>query len=192
INPPEKGLQRTVYRGKEQKSSVRMYYFGNYDYSEDENMQLDALEGILNIKLIERLREAESGVYGVSARATYAKYPRFRYSFSVAYGTSPEKVEPLMESALDEINKIKQNGPEQVDIDKFVSEQRRVLEVQLRENDFWLGHLSGSYQNHEDPAYILKYLDELRNVTIESVKAVANKYLLEDRLFKFVLMPEVE
>jgi len=192
IYPPEKGLERTVFRGKEQKSSVRMYYFGDYDYSEDENMQLDALESILNIKLIERLREAESGVYGVSARASYAKYPRYRYSFSVAYGTSPEKVEPLMASAIDEINKIKQNGPEQVDIDKFVSEQKRVLEVQLRENGFWLGHLSGSYQNNEDPAYILNYVDELRNVTAESVKAVANKYLVADRLFKFVLMPAAE
>ena len=192
IYPPEKGLERTVFRGKEKKSTVRMYYFGDYDYSEAENMQLDALESILNIKLIERLREAESGVYGVAARASYVKYPRYRYSFSVAYGTSPDKVRPLMESALDEINKIKQNGPEQVDIDKFVSEQKRVLEVQLRENSFWLGHLSGSYQNHEDPAYILKYLDELQNVTVESVKAVANKYLVDDRLFKFILMPESE
>jgi len=192
IYPPEKGLERTVYRGKEQKSSVRLYYFGEYDYSEDENMQLDALESILNIKLIERLREAESGVYGVAARASYTKYPRHRYSFSVAYGTSPDKVEPLMKSALDEINKIKQNGPEQVDIDKFVSEQKRVLEVQLRENSFWLGHLSGSYQNNEDPAYILRYLDELSNVTVESVKAVANKYLVEERLFKFMLMPEAQ
>lgn len=190
IYPPDKGLERTVYRGKEQKSSVRLYYFGEYDYSEEENMQLDALESILNIKLIERLREAESGVYGVSASASYAKYPRHRYSFSVAYGTSPDKVEPLMLSALDEINKIKQHGPEQVDVEKFVSEQKRQLEVQLRENGFWLGHLSGTYQLREDPAYILTYVDELSKVTPESVKAVANKYLVEERLFKFVLMPE--
>ena len=153
-------------------------------------MQLDALESILNIKLIERLREAESGVYGVSAGASYAKYPRHRYSFSVAYGTSPEMVEPLMASALDEINKIKEHGPEQVDIEKFVSEQRRQLEVQLRENGFWLGHLSGAYQRDEDPAYILTYLDELKKVTPESVKAVANKYLVGERRFRFVLMPE--
>lgn len=190
LYPPSEGLERTVYRGKEQKSSVRLYYFGDYDYSEAENMQLDALESILNIKLIERLREAESGVYGVSARASYSKSPRFRYSFSVAYGTSPDMVEPLMQSALDEINKIKQDGPEQVDIEKFVSEQRRQLEVQLRENGFWLGHLSGAYQRNEDPAYILTYVDELSKVTPESVKAVANKYLREERLFKFVLMPE--
>ncbi len=190
IYPPDKGLERTVYQGKEQKSSVRLYYFGDYDYSEAENMQLDALESILNIKLIERLREAESGVYGVSAGASYTKSPRFRYSFSVAYGTSPDMVEPLMQSALDEINKIKQDGPEQVDIEKFVSEQKRQLEVQLRENGFWLGHLSGAYQRDEDPAYILNYVDELGKVTAESVKAVANKYLGEERLIKFILMPE--
>ncbi|SKB40606.1 zinc protease [Parapedobacter luteus] len=192
IYPPEKGLQRTVYRGKEPKSSVRLYYFGNYDYSEDENLQMDALESILNIKLTERLREAESGVYGVSVNASYAKSPRYRYSFGIGYGTNPDMVEPLMTSAMNEINTIKQSGPTQTDIDKFVSEQRRVLEVQLRENGFWLGHLSGSYQNGEDPAYILKYLDELRKVTVESVKAVANKYLVEDHLFKFVLMPEAQ
>ncbi|WP_257666317.1 M16 family metallopeptidase [Parapedobacter tibetensis] len=192
LYPPAKGLERTVYKGKEQKSSVGLYYFGDYDYSEDENMQLDALESILNIKLIERIREAESGVYGVSARASNAKYPRQRYSFSIAYGTSPERAEPLLASVFDEVNKIKRNGPEQVDIDKFVIEQRRVLEVQLRENGFWMSHLSGSYQNNEDPAYILRYLDELNQVTVESVKAVANKYLQEDRLFKFVLMPEAQ
>lgn len=190
IYPPKQGIQRAVHKGREQKATARLYYFGDYDYSEGENLQLDALEGVLNIKLIERLREAESGVYGVSASASYSKYPRQRYSFGIGYGTSPDKVEPLMASAIDEINKIKQHGPEQVDIDKFVSERKRVLEVQLRENGFWLGHLSGAYQNEEDPAYILKYLDELKKVTIESVKAVANKYLVEDRLFRFVLLPE--
>src|SRR3546814_7958765 len=129
-------------------------------------MQLEALESILNIKLIERLREAESGVYGVSAGASYTKSPRFRYSFSVAYGTSPDKVEPLMLSALDEINKIKQDGPEQVEIEKFVREQKRQLEAQLRENGIWLGHLSGAYQRKEDTGYNLTYVDELRKVRI--------------------------
>ena len=190
IYPPAKGLQHTVYAGKEQKSNVRLYYFGDYAYSEDENMQLDALESILNIKLLERLREAESGVYGVSASASYSKYPRHRYSFSIGYGTSPDNVEPLLASALDEINKIKEHGPEQVDVDKFKNEQKRTLEVRLRENGFWLGHLSGSYQNEEDPTYILRYLDELEKVTIERVKAVANKYLKEERLFKLILIPE--
>lgn len=191
IYPPASGVSKTVYRGQEQENaSVRMMYYGDYDYSLDENAQLDALESVLNIKLIERLREAESGVYGVAARASYSKEPRGRYSFGVYFGTSPGKVADLTASALDEIEKVRTDGPAPVDIDKFKIEQRRVLELQLKENGFWLGHIANAIDKGEDPAYILTYLDELDKVTVESVKAVANKYLVRDRMYNFVLMPE--
>lgn len=191
LYPPAKGITKIVNRGQEQEqASVRMMYYGDYDYSLDENIQLDALESVLNIKLIERLREAESGVYGVAARSSYSKEPRGRYSFGIYFGTSPSKVDDLTSSALDEVNKVLVDGPEPVDIDKFKIEQRRMLEVQLKENGFWLGHIANSVEKGEDPSYILKYLDELDKVTVESVKAIANKYLVQDRMYNFVLLPE--
>ena len=98
-------------------------------------------------------------------------------------------VDYLLTAAMEEIDKIKTGGPDQVDVDKFVSEQRRGLEVQLRDNGFWLGYLSGMYENKEDISFILRYNDELNKVTPERVKAIANKYLLQDRMFTFVLMP---
>lgn len=189
IYPPEKGLRRTVYRGKEQKATVQLYYFGAYNYSEEENLLLDALRNVLENKLRERLREEESGVYNVGVSASYAKVPRERYSIGIGYGTSPEMVDYLLTAAMEEIDKIKTGGPDQVDVDKFVSEQRRGLEVQLRDNGFWLGYLSGMYENKEDISFILRYNDELNKVTPERVKAIANKYLLQDRMFTFVLMP---
>lgn len=193
LYPPAKGVEKTVYRGQEQEqASVRLMYYGDYDYSLEENAQLDALESVLNIKLIERLREAESGVYGVAARSSYSKEPRGRYSFGIYFGTSPGKYEDLTASALDEVDKVRKNGPDQVDIDKFKIEQQRMLEVQLKENGFWLGHISNSVEKGEDPAYILTYLDELDKITVESVKAIANKYLVQDRMYKFVLLPEVQ
>ncbi len=191
IYPPATGVAKTVYRGQEpEKASVRLMYYGDYDYSLEENMQLDALESVLNIKLIERLREAESGVYGVAASSSYSKEPRGRYSFGVYFGTSPAKVADLTASALDEINKIRQVGPDPVDLDKFKIEQRRVLEVQLKENGFWLGHIANAVDKGEDPAYILSYLEDLEKVTVESVKAIANKYLVQERMYNFVLLPE--
>ncbi len=63
---------------------------GDYAYNDQENINMDALESILNIKLIERLREEESGVYGVGAGASYNKFPKGRYSFSIGFGTSKE------------------------------------------------------------------------------------------------------
>src|SRR5690606_23951693 len=67
LYPPSEGLERTVYRGKEQKSSVRRYCCGDHDYSDALNTQLAALESMLNRKPIARLREAASGLYRASA-----------------------------------------------------------------------------------------------------------------------------
>lgn len=190
IVEPTKGVEKIVRKGKEAKAQVQMSYYGDYNYSEKENMNFDALESVLSITLLERLREDESGVYGTGARGSSSKYPKGRYSFSIGFGTSVDKYESLMNSAIDEVNKIKTNGPKQTDIDKFVIEQKRQLELQLKENGFWMGQISGAYQNNEDPTYILRYLNELEKVTVQSVKEVAEKYLKSERLFKFILLPE--
>lgn len=190
IKEPAKGTEVIVKKGKEAKSQVVMLYAGDFNYSEQEKLNFQALESALQIKLLERLREDESGVYGVGARGSASKNPTPRYSVQIAFGTSVEKYPILIASALDEVNKIKKNGPTQLDLDKFLIEQRRQLELQLKENNFWLSQISGSYQLEEDPTAILRRLDDLNKITVESIKDVANKYLVEDRMFKFILLPE--
>ena len=190
--PPAKGVNVVVKKGKEAKVQVSLAYLGDYNYSEEENFNMDALESVLTIKLLERLREDESGVYGTGASASYSKFPTGRYSFNIGFGTAVDKYESLINSAIDEINKIKQNGPTQVDLDKFIIEKTRQYELDLKENGFWLGQISGAYRLKEDPTETLKYLENLKKVSISSVKAVAEKYLKEDRLFKFILLPEAE
>lgn len=190
IIEPKKGSQVIVKKGKEAKSQVLMQYVGDFDYSTLEKLNFEALEAVLSIKLIERLREDESGVYGVGARGSVSKYPTPRYSFRVAFGTSVEKYPTLINSTLDEINKIKKDGPTQLDLDKFLIEQKRQLELQLKENNFWLSQINNSYQLNEDVTEILKRLDNLNKLTTDSIKKVADKYLVKDRLFEFILLPE--
>ena len=190
ILPPAKGVEVVVNKGKEAKAQVSLAFLGDYTYNDDENINMDALESVLSIKLLERLREDESGVYGTGASASYSKFPTGRYSFNIGFGTSLDKYQSLINSALDEINKIKKNGPTQVDLDKFIIEKTRQYELDLKENNYWLGEISGAYRLKEDPTATLKYLEKLKKVNISSVKAVAEKYLKEDKLFKFILLPE--
>jgi len=190
IHIPSGKIQKQVYKGQEQKSTVRLTFSGVYQYNETENNLLDALSSILDIKLIERLREDESGVYGVGTRASYSKYPENRYSFSIAFGCSPDNVEKLISSALDEVKKIRDNGPLQVDVEKVQAEERRVTEVQLKENGFWLGYLSGQFQNDENPEQILTYQEDLKKITSEALKVAAIKYLSGDNFVRLVLYPD--
>lgn len=190
IYPPDKGIDVVVNKGKENKAMVSLAFLGDYDYSNEENINMQALESVLTIKLLERLREEESGVYGTGASASYNKYPKGRFSFNIGFGTSVEQYEKLIHSALDEINKIKENGPLQVDLDKFMIEKTRQYELNLKENNYWLNQIVHAFQFNEDPKSTLDYLERLKKVNISTVKEVANKYLKEDKLFKFILLPE--
>ncbi len=190
IHIPPGQLTKNVYKGIADKSSVQLVFSGEYDYNENNNLQVDALNEILNIKLIERLREKESGVYAPGVRANYVKLPNGRYSISVYFGCAPANVDKLIAATMEEINKIKQNGPEAVDIQKFIAEETRSTEVQLKENSFWQAHLSSASQNQEDPDAILHHIHDLNKVTVQSVKDAANKYLSGDNLIKLILLPE--
>jgi len=190
IHAPAGKITKTVYKGLEAKSSVQLVFTGDYTYNETNNLQLDALEEILNIKMIERLREKESGVYAPRVNASYAKIPNQRYNITVAFGCAPENVNKLITAALEEIDLIKKNGAEATDIQKFAAEESRATELQLKNNGFWLGQISRSYEYGQDPADVLDHVKNLSQITVQSTKATANKYLSGDNLIRFILEPE--
>ena len=190
IHPPAGSLTKEVHKGIGDKSSVQLVFSGPYEYDDNNNLQMDALEEVLNIKLIERLREKEGGVYAPGVRASYSKIPNGRYNITVYFGCAPSNVEKLIAATMDEINKIKQNGPEAVDIQKFHAETARSIEVQLKENGFWEQYLVSSTQNQENPDKALGKIAELDKATVATVKDAANKYLNESNLIKLILLPE--
>ncbi len=190
IHAPAGQITKDVYKGIGDKSSVQLVFSGDYEYNENNNLQVGALEEILNIKLIERLREKESGVYAPRVKASYTKIPNGRYSFIVYFGCAPANVDKLISATMEEIGKIIQNGPEPVDIQKFIAEETRATEVELKENSFWEGHLTSASQNQVDPDAVLHHIHDLNNVTVQSVKEAAAKYLSGNNLIKLILLPE--
>jgi zinc protease len=190
IHTPAGQITKTVYKGIGDKSNVEMVFSGDYDYSDANNIQLDALESILQIKLTERLRQQESGTYSPGVRASYKKIPDGRYSFTISFECAPANVDKLTAAALDEIDKIKQNGALAADIEKFTIQDARSTQVQLKENLFWAGYLGAASQNQENPDAILNHVASLSNITVQSTKDAANKYLGGANLIKFILLPE--
>ncbi len=190
IQAPTGKITKIVYKGTEPKATVRLVLPGDYVYSDEHNLDLDALEEILQIRLDKRLREEESGVYSPSASIGYGKYPKNRYNVNISFNCAPENVEKLLAATFDEMARLRQNGPEQGDLDKFIAEQRRSTETQLKQNDFWIGYLSGKYQNNEDPSAILRYEDNLKKLSVQRLKEAANTYLGAQHVIRLELEPE--
>lgn len=189
IREPKGKIEKTLYKGTEAKSRVTMVWSGDYLATPDSEKQVEALSEVLEIKLIEKLREEESGVYGVGVSGSVSKIPAKRYSFRIAFQCAPENVEKLVNRTMAEIKKVKESGAELTDIDKFRAETKRQTETQLRENGFWLGYLQGQYQDNEDVKEVLKVNEMLKKVTVESTKISAKKYFAEN-MIKVILLPE--
>jgi zinc protease len=190
IQIPGGKIDKKIYKGQEPKATVRLVFSGDYTWSEKHNNQLDALASVLTIKLIERLREDEGGVYGVGARASYTKFPKGRYTFNISFGCAPENVEKLISSTLDEINKIRVNGALAGDIEKFIAEETRSTETQLKDNGFWLGYLANQLQNQDEPKQVLTYLESLKELNPDALKATVQYRLSPDNFIRMVLLPE--
>jgi len=190
IHAPAGRIEKTVYKGSEPKATVYLVYTGKYDYSPENNVKMDALKEVLEIRLLQRLREDESGVYSPGVQENTTKLPQQRYSFLVHFGCAPQNVEKLIASTLDEINKLKTDGPLQENIDKWRAEDKTSFEPQLKTNDFWLGYLNGQLQNDLDLDQVNRYNNLLDAVKPGDVKTVAGKYLSGDNYIRLVLMPE--
>ncbi|MFA6086442.1 M16 family metallopeptidase [Mucilaginibacter sp.] len=190
IYPTPGQVTKVVNKGIADKATVQLVFSGTYEFNDANNIQIDALEEVLNIKLTERLREQESGSYAPGVRASYVKIPNGRYTITIYFSCAEANVDKLIAAALEEISKLKQNGALPADIEKFVAEEARSTQSQLKENVFWAGYLAGTAQNGQDPDNILFHVKNLEQITVASTKDAANKYLNTNNFIKLILLPE--
>jgi zinc protease len=190
INIVKGNIAKTIFKGLEDKAQVSMQFNGEFSNSIEDKINLEALSEVLEIKLIEKLREEAGGVYTPSINSSNEKYPHPTYNLTIDFGCAPANVEKLIKITLDEIEKIKTNGPELVDVQKVIAEQKRTTELQFKENGFWISYLSKQYFNGEDLNYINLYGKELIDkISVDSVKKAANQFC-NNNLAKFVLLAE--
>jgi zinc protease len=89
------------------------------------------------------------------------------------------------------IDKLKQEGPRPVDVEKAKEQERLDYEEQLEQNGFWVSVLEDAFTSPGgNPDDILAWKDAVAAVTVDDVKAAAREYLPDDRYVRVTLLPE--
>ena len=188
---PVKGIvEATIAKGAAKKSLVNIIFTGNAVYSKYENLKLQALIEVLNIKIIEQLREEMSGIYGGGMTGEISKLPYSNYTVKVSFPCGPENVDKLTKALFDLIKVAKDKGVEQKDLDKVKETFKKQNEDDLTRNNHWLGELSAAWTYQDDPTWILAYAKKVEGLTIADVQEAAQKYLNLNNYIKAVLNPE--
>jgi zinc protease len=190
LRPAKGPLKKEFRKGTEPKSLVRMFWNGEAPYSEDEQFKIQALVEVLNIKIIETLREDLSGIYGGGMYGSLNKYPYNNYSLGITIPCGPENVDKLIAATLEEIEKIKSHGPLDADLNKVKETWKQQYLVNIKDNGFWARQIVQSLEVGYDPSRILTYEKRVGALTPKDIQTVANKYLDTKKYLQFVLNPE--
>ncbi len=182
-------FDKVYKKGKDPKSLVVISYSGEAPYNEKESLALNALGEVATIKVIEKLREEESGIYGGGAQGGMTKVPYGMYQFSLQFPCGPENADKLTKSAIAELQKFIDKGPDQKDLDKYKEGELNDDRSNLKDNSYWMSNIA-SYQLQGGDRYeILNYEAKLKALTVKDLQNVAKKYLSKNRIVA-TLMPE--
>jgi len=189
---PVRGVvKKEVHAGTEPKSTISIIFTGEAKFSTREQMKMEALTEIMNIKLIEVLREKMGAIYGGGMGGSLSKLPYENYSIGINLPCGPENVDKVIAATFAEIQKVKDHGPEAEDLEKVKASWAKNHRRNLRENGYWLGQLRGPELNGTQREDVLSFGDWYAGLTAADIQQAAQQYFDLQNYVQVVLYPAV-
>lgn len=188
---PAQGVERrTVRRGLEPQARTQLVFTGPVEMDRAVLGRLAALSEVLQRRLRDRLREELGGTYGVGVGAGVEAEPEPRYRLSLAFGAAPDRVEELTAVVWEEIERLREEGPNEEDLEKARETRRRERETDLRDNDWWLRQLA-TYEERGWPLdSIVEPPESAAPLSVEALRDAARRFLVPGRYLQVTLLPE--
>ncbi|MFW6252737.1 MAG: M16 family metallopeptidase [bacterium] len=189
IDRPESTVTDTVRSGIEPIAEVAIAFYGDYEFSQQNNYRIRALERMLSIRMQEEIREDESGTYGVGVQAVFDQVPEERYGMLITFRADPERIEELTDSVFGVIDELRTTVPDRNYVERIQETQRATFEEGLTSNQFWLGQIEYAARNGRELDSIEQYLDLVDSLQARDITEAAQQLLDNDRFVQVTLLP---
>jgi zinc protease len=185
-------ISRKVYKGLDQKARVSLIFSGDIEFNQTEQLRINTLCEVLQLRLVDRLREEESGIYNVQVLPQVLKYPSGKYNVTINFACDPGNVELLILATHTELGKLRMDGAIPEDMQAINAQHKIGIEQGFRSNDFWISTLTKKIQNDGVPEEIAELKSIVLKIKSGDINEAANKYLSGTNYMRFVLLPEEE
>jgi len=187
---PTEIKKEVVNKGQEPKSQTIISFWADTNLNELEMHRLRAATAILERHLRDALREELGGTYSVGVDYSNT-LPQPGYGTTeIAFGSSPDRVDTLVTRAMEELDKLRRDGPSADDVQKVKETEKEGLETAFKDNGFWLGALQTAQMLGWDPVAIIHRTERTDTLTPENIHDAFRKYFPADRYTQLTLMPE--
>ena len=172
------------------KVSVRLIYTGAMEDNAKNRLIVDLLSRALDSRYMVSIREEKGGTYGVSVQGAVDEYPTENYFVAIVFDTNDQLADELVEICDKEIRKIAEEGPLADDVAKAKEFLQKNYANVLDNNSGWVSAITRWYE--EGYNYKEEYLGILESVTLDDVKAFAQKMLDDNNRTLVMMRPEIE
>jgi len=190
ITPPKGVVQKIVRKGIEPKSQAAIVFTGAFPFDSPHEVVLDALGVVLEGRLRRSLREALRGTYGVDVEAHASKIPEPRYSVTVQFGCDPERTEELVATLFREVERLKTQGPTDVEVTDAREALMVAHQTDMAENSRLVAKVIDRYELSEDVTEFYDLPAEYQKLNGLTIQEAARRYLDTANYVRVTLFPE--
>lgn len=183
-------IDKAVRKGLAPQSQTAILLAGTGTWSREDAYALSSVGEVLEMRLLDRLREALGGTYSVSVNTAFSRRPRQEWQVVVSYGSAPEKADTMFAAVRQELDSLRRVPPTAAEVERVKEQQRRELEVARKQNQWWVSALQGRLESGDDVTAVLSSDALITGLTADKIAAAAKKFLAETNRARFVLLPE--
>lgn len=192
VNFPLRKMEETIKLKNLDQSFVRLYFPVEVPTDTKTQAILELLSRALGQRVVSRLRV---GSYAPGVEGNWIDFPNGIYSFCIRFDCELGNEKTMIDYAMDEFHKLKQEGIDQNWLEKNVLDEVSSYKRRLESFGFfnyWPDYIQETLENNIDPQEkVLKYEAILEHfIKKEDVNKAARKYLDEGHLQKFFIIPE--
>lgn len=180
----------TVAFGLEEKTSVRVLFNGEAEWSAENRYLMSVVRDLLNIRMRESLREENGGTYGVGVYGALSREPTERYSSGFAFSCDPAKADLLIAAGLHEILDLQERGVRVKNLEKVQEIHLRGYERSLKENGFWLRNLASVAREGRSFEEIIEFPEQVKVFDPYQIQEAAKTYFSFENIVVAKLNPK--
>lgn len=173
------------------KATVFQVFNNKMKYSPENLLLMQMIQGILDLRYIETIREEEGGTYGVMTEASLTHFPEEKARLFIYFETDPEKAGYLKELVYKELDLLVEKGPEAEDLLKTTENMLKDREEEREHNAYWLNMLVDYYvngYNFDDPR---NFEEVIKDASPKDLKKLMKKFYGKANKLDIVFVPLV-
>lgn len=185
-------IEKEVFlKMEDSKSTVRITYKNDLDYSLKNALIGRALGDILTLRYTATLREQEGGTYGASVNVNVAKRPEEIATIDIGFDCNPHIVDKLVAIAHKELHKIAAGDMDQNDLKKTTTSYLKERAQEKGHNRYQMSVLTNFHREGYDMNDPENFENIINDLTVEDIKKFAIKVLKDAKKSEIVIKPSI-